>query len=213
MKNLITFSVFFILGVFIVVFFTVLRSEITLNSVVVSPLPSSQFSLKEAPENSLAGQAAFSGSVSWQSRVATASSRLKKPVLIQQGESLLTGEKSTASINFPNAVKINIYPKTEIDIIQTLPENMVFVQASGSASFNNKGFSPVAIRSLALLTYENTGNVRITVNTNYDTVTVYVESGSAKIAFDDLSYTSHTFSLFKGDTYIFYSDTRQGGTL
>jgi hypothetical protein len=211
LKNLVTFLIPLILGIFVIGFFSFSKSNAP--KLVISPLPPSQFSLSSAPEQSLKGNVSFLGNVGWQSRIATQDSQLKNPTSIQQGESLITKDNGSASVNFPNNVSINISPKTEIDIIQALPINMVFNQASGSAVFENNGSSPLAVRSLALLTYENKGKIKIAVDTNLDTVKISVQSGLATVAFNDLNYASHTVSLSAGDTYFFYSDTREGEVL
>ncbi len=208
MKNVSLFIVSLFLGVCAVSVFAFSKNNTANN--IISPLSATRFSLSEAPTESLRGSVTFSGNVSWESRTATQPSQLKKSRSIQQGEMLLAMEGGNALVNFPNLVNINIFPKTEIDFIQTLPDNMVFTEASGSAAFENTGQTPIAVKSLSLLTYVDHGKINITLDNTNDIVTIDVVSGSAKVAFNDLNYVSHVLSLSQGDTYVFDSDKRHG---
>lgn len=174
------------------------------------PFVGSQFSLEKAPSQSTKGKiTSMSGSVKWLSRVATQSATLNPTTQIQQGEQVSTEESGKLSINFDNKLNIIISPKTQIDIIQTLPDNLVFNQASGSAVYEKTGSYPVSIRSRHIL-IENGGSVSVSVDQSGPIITITSISGNSKLAFNDAEYISTIVDLIEGKVYVFNDDTRQG---
>ena len=213
MKNVVLFLLFFALGIaFIVIFRLSYRAKKSIPP-LVSPIATSQFSLADAPSESLKATITFSGDVDWQSRVATQPSQLTSPVVIQQGESILTKDNATASIHFLNTADIDIAPKTEVDIIQTLPSNIVVAQNQGVTVYTVTGKVPLAIRSFDLLVAVKNGKVTVTADSNQDIVTVHVIQGSATVAYDDVQYMSHTQPLVAGNIYTFDDTTKEGEIL
>jgi hypothetical protein len=114
------------------------------------------FSIENAPSQSLKGEiTTMSGEVDWQGRTATVSSQINSPQAVQQGENLTTGASGSLTLTFPNSCTINYSKNTEIDIIQTLPANVVFSQVSGTGEFIVNGSYPISIRVSSLLTELN----------------------------------------------------------
>jgi len=181
-------------------------SPVTTNS----PNLFSNFSLEDAPSESLRGQITeMKGNVDWQGRTATEAAALSAPITIQQGENLITEAGGSLTLVFQNAATINFSEKTEIDVIQTLPADMVFSQVSGVAGYSKTGSYPVDIRTSALLT-ELTGNATVSRNPVKPVVTVSVKSGSAVVAYNDLKYISHEVIVNAGKTFTFNYGTRKG---
>jgi hypothetical protein len=170
----------------------------------------SNFSLENAPSESLRGQITeMKGSVDWQGRTATEAAKISTPIAIQQGENLITEAGGSLTLVFQNACSINFSEKTEVDIIQTLPADMVFSQVSGAAEYSKTGSYPIDIRTSTLLT-ELSGDATISRNPQKPVVTVFVKSGSAVAAYNDLKYISHEVTINAGQTYTFNYGTRKG---
>jgi len=71
------------------------------------------------------------GNIDWQGRTATEAAGISAPITIQQGENLITEAGGSLTLVFQNACSLNFSEKTEIDIIQTLPADIVFSQSAG----------------------------------------------------------------------------------
>lgn len=184
-------------------------------TIFISPLvegdapKASVFSIENAPSESLRGKiATMDGEINWQDRVATEPAKISSPVTIQQGEKLITGEKSSLSLDFPNAVTIEFSPQTEVDIIQTLPKNLVFSQTSGTAQYLKTGNYPVSVRALSLLA-ENNGDMVIFMDPEDPIITVKQKSGNTIIAYNDLNFLSHEITIESGETLTFNYGNRR----
>jgi len=169
-----------------------------------------KFSLEEAPSESLRGKiATMSGEIKWQSRTATEAADLKEPITIQQGESLITGENSSVELNFDKAAIIELKEKSELNITQTLPVNLVFWQKSGIGTYTKKGDYPLSVRAKSLL-IDNGGKIKVTIDEEDPIVTVRVLSGKITMAFNSKDYVSQKMELKAGEMWLFNDDTRQG---
>lgn len=211
--------IFLFLVVFIVVIsigFGFSKTKNKESAIVFSPIAevatqkTSNFSLENAPTESLKGKiTAMTGEISWQGRIATEPAKLYSPVLIQQGEKLITGEKSNLSLVFPDACSIEFSERTEVDIIQTLPANIVFFQTSGTGEYIKTGSYPVSIRAMGLLVEED-GDIVVSIDQEEPTVTLTLKSGKATAAFNNSEYISHEVMLVSGQIFTFNYDTRKG---
>jgi len=186
------------------------------NKTFISPLAetaikkTSAFSLENAPSESLKGEITnMIGEISWQGRIATEAAKIITPITIQQGEKLITGEKSSLSLTFNNACSIDLSEKTEVDIIQTLPANIVFSQTSGTGEYVRTGNYPISIRVLKLLVEIN-GNISISIDPQKPIITLTIKSGNALVAYNDLKYVSHEVMVKNNQTFTFNYDKRKG---
>lgn len=199
--------------IFVIVFgLSKIRNQEPLLSPVANIIfqKSSSFSLENAPTESLKGNIIkMTGDIRWQSRVATESSKISTPVAIQQGEKLGTGEKSSLSLVFPDACSVDFSENTEIEIIQTLPANLVFFQTSGIGEYNKTGSDPISIRTKNLL-IEVDGDIVVSINPKKPVVTLTLKTGKAIVAYNDLRFISHEVILIPGKIYTFNEDTRKG---
>jgi len=169
----------------------------------------SDFSLENAPSKSLRGEiTSMKGELKWQSRLATESAELLEPITVQQGEKVVTGEKSSMSIDF-GACNLDLFSGTELEIIQTLPENILFHQISGDVDYVKTGDYPISVRVDYLLIEAN-GDFSVSVNPDWPIVYVTMKSGSAVAAYNDLNFLSHEINITKGKTFTFNYDTRRG---
>jgi len=171
----------------------------------------SNFSLEEAPSESLRGEiTSMTGDVTFLGRTATEAAKLASGSgVVQQGENYITGDKSTLSINFDKAISIDMLEKTEVDIIQTLPATIVFSQVAGTADYKMATSSSVAIRTSYLLTQLN-GEAVISRNPDKPIVTVNMKSGNAVLAYNDLKFVSHEVMILGGHNFTFNYGTRRG---
>ena len=168
------------------------------------------FSPENAPTDSLKAQITkMTGWVDWQGRTATEATRISSPITIQQGENLQTKEDSSLSLIFPEAGTVVMSEKTEMDIIQTLPSNIVFLQASGAAEYTKIGSDPITIRAKKLIASIE-GELAVSIDEERPWVTLSQKSGSSVVAFNDLKYVSHLLKISEGQTYTFNYGTRKG---
>ncbi|MGA2910284.1 MAG: hypothetical protein ABSE04_00590 [Candidatus Microgenomates bacterium] len=198
--------------------FTFLKMKNAGNVVILTPLPiiktfpsqASSFSLENAPTESLRGQiTAMTGEIDWTGRTATEAAKISSPITIQQGEELTTGKNSNLSLVFTGACMVKLSQKTDIQIIQTLPANIVFNQVEGTAEFIKTGNNAISVRALNLLTEIN-GDVTVSINPAKPIITLSLKSGQATVAYNDLKDVSHEVEISARQTYTFNSGTRRG---
>ena len=208
------FLAFFVIAV--IISFSFFKIKNNKDVVVFSPIAetttqkTSSFSLENAPTESLKGKiTTMEGEINWQGRIATEPAKLSSPVAIQQGEKLITGEKSNLSLVFPDACLVEFSEKTEVDVIQTLPANIVFSQISGTGEYIKMGSYPVSIRIVNLLVEED-GDMVVFIDPEEPIVTLTIKSGKAIVAYNDSDFISREVALVDGQTFIFNYDTRIG---
>lgn len=211
MKDLLLFVITICVGLFLMVgYITFIKKS------QVLPVPnlqtifrSSSFSLEKAPSESLIGKiTGMNGDVLWQSRTATDSSKLTSLIDIQQGESLTTNEKGSATVVFDKNLEIDIGEKSVVEFAQTLPANIVLVQSSGAVEYKKVGVVPVSIRVLHLL-IEDGGDILISVDEQKPIATAMVISGSAIFSYNDINNVTSVTTVPAGKKLIFNDDTRQ----
>ncbi len=169
---------------------------------------SSRFSLEKAPSLSLHGDiTSLSGTVKWQSRTATESSVISSPQLIQQGEIIETDEDGKVSVAFPDML-ISLSPSTSLEIVQSLPSDVILEQKEGEIAYSNSSSSPLEIRVSPLLVQSNKNNFIITKDINTGTITVKVLSGTVKAAFNDDENVTTVETIPEKKTFIFDTETR-----
>jgi hypothetical protein len=211
MKRTIVFLLYFLLGFFLIFSYKKINQAIT-SQQLKTPLTQSAFSLDVAPAKSLRGTIiSLFGEVSWQSRIATESSLITEAMQIQQGETIKTSETGRAVVIFFKIVNINIYPKTEINLIQTLLSNIVIEQNSGKSEYTKLDNYPLNIRSKNLLIKINQGGITVTMNEDQPYVLVDVKSGSITIGYNDSNYITRVLDIKSGNRLIFQTDTKKVG--
>lgn len=173
-------------------------------SVIVSlPSPSpftSDFDLNDPPSLALKGQATVDGEVNWQSRMATQSALITVPQTIQQGESLET-MAGLVSLEFANVANLALAAQTHVDIVQTLPANLVFAQTSGQVSYKKLSTFPISVRIMHLL-INIEGDVKVTIKNNLVTIV-----GPVTVAYNNRQNVSQIVSSKK--SLVFNDDTRR----
>lgn len=170
-----------------------------------------EFSLEEAPKDSLRGEIInLSGEVGWQSRIATEPAELLEKRLIQQGEKLVTKENGNIAVKFASAGTMTMFPETELEIIQTLPINLVFNQLKGKAQYLVGGSSPTGIRCFNLIVNVNNGLINIEIDEATGEITLSLKTGKAMVAYNSPEFDSKVWDLEPGDKFVFYNDERKG---
>lgn len=173
--------------------------------------PKTNFSLKQAPSDSLRGQiSTMSGEIWWQSRVATAPAKLNNPIVIQQGENLIASNSGKLTVEFASVSAVTIFPKSEVEIVQTLPINIVFNQPKGTVQYQVSGVSPVSIRSLNLLVTVNSGLINIDTDEKIGEIVLSLRTGTAKVAYNSPLFVSKVWNLEPGDVFNYDSNNRRG---
>jgi hypothetical protein len=177
----------------------------------IVPTIATEFSLKNAPSESLLGTiASMSGTVKWLSRTADKSVKLTAPRSIQQGETLSTGKNGQAIVTIKNDSLINIAPDTDISFVQLLPINFVIEQDKGTVLYTNSQQVPISVRSFGMITIIDKGVVRIEADDKDKTITVTVTKGNVNAGFVDTQYNSNAVTVNAGEQYVFDDKTRQG---
>ena len=221
-KKILLFLIPFLITTFLVVGYFKLTQKIS--TINIPSLPNisfsdlvkvSRFSLSKAPSESLVGDITnMQGIVKFQDRVATESAILTSPIVdVQQGESFETGSNGSFGLAFPSLsdnpkAEITVSPNTNLNIVQTLPADLVFSQTTGVAEYRKLADIPVTIRSLHLL-IEDDGDITITLDDSAPFVTVVVNSGSATVAYNNISNISRVLTVNAGQKLTFNDHTRR----
>ena len=167
------------------------------------------FSIETPPSESLKGSiVSKTGIIFWESRIATAPSELKENVQIQQGEELLTHEKSGITVNFDQVGTIVLSENADLSFIQTLPVDFVVEQKNGTIKYTMNGKTPLSIKIRSALITKTSGEIQITATDGDPIVLISTLQGTAKIGFNDLDYVSQVFTLREGQMYEYNSDER-----
>lgn len=211
-KHILLFCLFFVIG-FVVMF--VYKKYTVTHPAITSPLATTTlFSLDTPPSTSQIGEiVSLFGEVEWQSRSATEPAKLLQTQKVVQGEEYWTTETGRLQINFPSALELSVLPNSYLNIIQTLPTNMVLKQEGGEVVYKNSGASPLGIRARHLLIDQDAGILSIRMTQTTPTIRVIVQKGNAKVAFNDTDFETNVVVLEEGDTYIFNNETRTGRVL
>jgi hypothetical protein len=215
-KKIILFTIPFLLTAAVVVGYFKITQKISTISIPNLPSVSfsdlvklSRFSLEKAPGTSLVGTiTSMSGEVGHEGRLATESAKINSPVPIQQGESLSTGVDGKLVLTFEKAVEIDMSKNASIDIIQTLPVDMVFSQKLGTVEYKKLTDIPVSVRSRHLL-IKNDGDITVGVDELKPIITVKVNSGNAIFAYNNKDNISNVLTVESGKTLTFNDDTRR----
>lgn len=207
--------------VIVIVGYFILTQKIS--TITIPTLPSisfsdlikfSRFSLDKAPSTSLVGSiTSMTGDVFFEPRLATESAKIVAPISIQQGESFSTGINGNLILNFKDATEVVLENDSGIDVIQTLPADLVFRQTLGTVDYKKIGTYPVSIRVGHLLV-ENEGDLKISFTGNGQSkdspvTTVIVINGTATIAYNNLNNDSRMVNLTTGQILEFNEGNRR----
>lgn len=201
------FLVFFLIGVLITAGYGLIatRTDSPIKNIINIPALSG-FSIENAPSQSIRGNIlSMSGEVRWQSRVATEAAEITSSVILQQGEQIATGETGQVKIEFPGACLINIGSGAQIDFVQSLPVDLVMLQASGSANFVKTGDVPVTVRALHVLIKQNAGEMGVGVDQDNSLVNINIIRGSITVAFNDLQNVTKVLN-FEANRRVSFND-------
>src|SRR3989344_1305020 len=102
MKDLVLFIISLTLGIGAVFGYSILKTQnIPQKQEINKKSPASTFSIEPAPSESLKGSiVSRSGTLLWESRIASSPGKLEDAVQIQQGERLITEVESSATVSF-----------------------------------------------------------------------------------------------------------------
>ena len=170
-----------------------------------------KFSLENAPSESIKGQITnMSGEIWWQSRTATEPAKLTEAITIQQGETLIASDEGKLTVSFSPAATITLFPETQVEIIQTLPLNLVFNQTKGIGQYQVSGTSPVTIRSFNLIVNIDKGLLNIDTDEETGVVILSLKTGAAKVGYNSPEFESRVWQLEPGDIFEYDSNERRG---
>lgn len=172
---------------------------------------STDFSVNDAPKDSVKGEiASMSGKILWQSRIASEPGELASLNQVQQGEKIITGGSGNIKVTFKNNGSISMFPDSELNIVQTLPQNFVFEQDKGSIEYQTDSDTFLSTRIYKLLTTLKKGTMNINIDDKGEFTTCSLINGESEVAYNDINFLSHTLTLTSGDKFIFDNFTREG---
>lgn len=170
-----------------------------------------KFSLDQAPSESIKGQINnMTGDIWWQSRTATEPAQLIEPVTIQQGEILIASEAGHITVRFDPAAVISLFPDTQVEIVQTLPLNLVFNQTKGVGQYQVSGTNPVTVRSFNLIVNIDNGLINIDTDEATGVITLSLKTGMATVGYNSPEFDSKVWELEPGDVFSYDSSERRG---
>jgi len=210
MNGVSLFIICFFIGVAAVFGYSFFRTQnIQHTPIIEKQTPAPTFSTELPPSQSLKGLiASRSGQLLWQSRIATAPAELKDNVQIQQGERLITEDKSSVTVNFNQVCSMMLSENADLSFIQTLPVDLVVEQKKGKIEYAVNGNTPLSIRIRNALITKISGILEITITDNDPIISISTIQGTAQIGFNDLDYVSQVFTLRQGQVYEYNSDDR-----
>ncbi len=214
LKSILLLFSFLVLGFVVavaLVYWHIIPGKSTVYNLIKPVSTATQFSIANAPSATIRGEiSSISGSIQWESRVATEPATITLPQTIQQGEEVITGKDGKATIEFPKIGTIQLQANTDLSIIQTLPADIVIAQNSGSADYTKTGKSPLTIRSLDTIIDITSGESKVTIPSTLPRVTALVEQGSITAAFNDSNSVSTVMTATIGQQFIFDEGTKTG---
>lgn len=212
MKTFLLFLVFFFIGFAIILSYQYWNPQ-KLPIGIIKPAITTQFSLKNAPIESLQGKiATISGTVNWLSRIASKPVHPKLLQSVQQGEEISTGANGKTVINIQNEASLFLQSNTHVGIVQLLPQNFVFVQDKGWVRYANTIKVPVSVKSFDLVTLLTSGIMTSTVDEKNQTVTIAVVKGNVHEAYEDSQNNSNVLMVNSGQTFVF-DEVNKVGTI
>jgi len=207
----ILFGLSFLLTIVFCIYLLLPAADTSKNNYRSTDLPSNTptpFSINEAPKASLTAKlSVISDAVLLKDRIATESSAINSSIDIGQGESIETDNNGKAELLLPDKVVATIESNTSIDIIQTLPVNLVFSLNRGRIAVEKLGTSVVSVRTKHLLTNIN-GKVEISLNAEAQ-ITIKVISGETILAYNNLKFETQGLRLTEGQEAVFNDVTRR----
>jgi hypothetical protein len=215
MKSFILIFLFILIGAAIsLLYFTKIANNKIYTSINTSLSPSikptSEFNIDKAPPFSLKGRViSLDGKVDWLSRSASASSNLIISQVLQQGESVFTGDNSEVTIQF-DKVNIALNSNTQINIIQTLPVNILIEQVGGTADFSNYSSYPLTVRIKRFLIKMDEGKFISLVNEENNQIIVKPTEGLIQVAYVNINGITKTIKVSKGNLFQYNYVLKRG---
>jgi len=210
MKGLRLFIIGFLVGIVTIFGYSIFKTQnLQPKPVINKQTPTSTFSIESPPSESLKGSiTSRSGTLLWESRIATTPGKLKDTVQIQQGERLITEDKSSVTVNFDDVCSIVFSENADLSFIQTLPIDLVVEQKKGKIEYTVNGKTPLSIRIRNALITKKSGIIEIIVTDNDPMITISTVQSTVQIGFNDLDYVSQVFTLQEGQVYEYNSEER-----
>jgi len=209
MKLVLSLIASIFIGVFFVFLFHYFTHPTTSPQVNQTSEVISNYSLENAPTQSFSGEIiSLSGDNKWESRTATEPGVLQKPSKLQQGEEVMTGSNGTMAIEFPKGLSMTLSANTDVSIIQTIPQSIVIAQKSGSVHYTKNEVSPLFIRNSSLLTELKSGEINVSMNNNFTTISVL--KGSIIAAYNNIDTKSMVTTVNAGERFIYNSIEKKG---
>lgn len=170
-----------------------------------------QFSLDQAPSESIRGTITqMDGEIWRQSRTATEPAKLIEPIIVQQGETLIASDEGKLTIEFNPGATVILFPNSKLEIIQTLPLNLVFNQTKGIGQYQVSGTNPITVRSFNLIVNIDNGLINIDTDEETGAIILGLKTGQATVAYNSPEFESRVWELEPGDVFEYDSNERQG---
>lgn len=120
---------------------------------------------------------------------------------ILQEEKIKTDETGKAEIEFPDQLNIAVNPKSEIYLVNLLPEAFLIEQFKGIVEYDIK--KPISIKSIDTLSLFEPGKAVLQIDPESGFIYMDIASGSAKLSFIDNDNQTQVYDIEKGDRVIY----------
>lgn len=168
-----------------------------------SPTPTINFSIETPPRLSLKGKvASLSSNVFYISRSSSQEQIFNPDQQVLQGETIISSNSANIQFSFYQDNLVKLSEKTSLEIIQSLPNNIVYKQISGNAYYKISN-QKTSVIITPLLLFSDSGEFTISIDDKRKILKVTVSQGEITIAFNDTQYNSIVKSFKKRETLSF----------
>lgn len=171
---------------------------------------SSSFQLNP-PKRALTGRIKeVIGDVEKQTRNTEEVVEAENDMLIQEGEQLITHEKSTVVLSLGDDFIISLLPETTLAFSSTDPTHFLFKQDKGTASYQSSQINPsFSVRSLHALLQTNQGKTTVTTQPTEQQMTAVILEGNGVIGYIDAENNTQIREISAGQTLIYTDAERE----
>lgn len=210
MKNLVLLVISFLIGVGAVFAFSLINKQNNPPKQSADKKTSEpNFKIESPPSESLKGLiASRSGTLLWESRIATAPAEIGDNIQIQQGERLISEQNSKVTVNFDQAGFFELSENSDLAFIQTLPAELVVEQKKGKIRYTVNGKFPLSIKIRNALISKKSGVIEIALTEDDPAILISTIRKTAVIGFNDSDNISQLFNLREGQIYEYNSEER-----
>lgn len=205
MKRTALFFLGFLLAALAVFFFRIAQVRFT-SEPTFTPQPIT-FEFQPPTNSQIAQVIAVKNDVTKIPRNATTAATIKTGDEVLVGETVTTGENSETTLQLGSSLTSSVSANTVMTFLSTVPETILVKQDQGTAIYQNNGEQPFSLRILHFLIELQSGNMTVTTDEKEKIVTLLLNEGTAKVAWEDKDLNSKIYTLMVGQTVVLEDTT------